>query len=514
MSRLFFKLYHAGLNNCRMSLDIGVGLAHITGRTFVPYGVGLPWNSHPLLRTRGDRSERATVLDLLTIPVDVEYGHVQNRKTNIAGARRLLSAQVVDSVLRTDAAEPAETEEFQAFRNGRKHVFTLGKLLQEDIDIVVDVNTLGMYSHFFHGDDLQRAELRRVLSLLRPRKPYRELAGQIALSLKPFNAVHIRRGDFRYAQLAPRAAVVSGREVARNLAARFSRQDRLVVCTDSSSDDAWFAPIRRHFRDVVFFNQLVLGSWRAEFLRLPHHDDSVLALITQLVAAQAESFVGTLFSTFTALIQRLRGFAGKSREFLYCYSDWDSRLVPFQRCEFASVQDGPYSWNRIRYPVVPGVYSWFREWPESFQCSTAVDIAAGSPARVVALRAADAQVHGLRARYEHSAVHDNIGFWTNRNDYVTWTFRVAARMFCRVEIRYACPDDCAGSTFSVALDGDEGVSARVKNTGGWTMFCDWQPVGIIDLAPGKRTLVVRILTMRAKAAMNLAAIRLVESAID
>jgi hypothetical protein len=39
--------------------------------------------------------------------------------------------------------------------------------------------------------------------------------------------------------------------------------------------------------------------------------------------------------------------------------------VRFERCEFLPVDDGPYTWNRIRYPVPPDAYSWMREWPES-----------------------------------------------------------------------------------------------------------------------------------------------------
>jgi len=33
--------------------------------------------------------------------------------------------------------------------------------------------------------------------------------------------------------------------------------------------------------------------------------------------------------------------------------------------EFLPVDDGHYTWNRIRYPVSPDAYSWLREWPEA-----------------------------------------------------------------------------------------------------------------------------------------------------
>ena len=78
-------------------------------------------------------------------------------------------------------------------------------------------------------------------------------------------------------------------------------------------------------------------------------------------------FAGTLFSTFTGLIHRLRGFADVDSKFLYCYNDFLSQSVRFEQCEFQPLADGPYSWNRIRYPVSPDAYSWLREWPEAFE---------------------------------------------------------------------------------------------------------------------------------------------------
>ena len=42
--------------------------------------------------------------------------------------------------------------------------------------------------------------------------------------------------------------------------------------------------------------------------QLPRNNESVMALLTQLVASKAGIFAGTLFSTFTALIHRMRGF--------------------------------------------------------------------------------------------------------------------------------------------------------------------------------------------------------------
>jgi hypothetical protein len=508
MGGLFFKLYHAGMSNCRMSLDIGVGLAHLTGRTLVPYGVRAPWSSHPLLGTQKDTTHCATVLDLFQLPVGVDYGHQRVTEIDEEHANRPWTGGVYDSALIIDEELCPDSEDFVAFRNRRHFVWYLSHAPSDDENMLVDNETLGFYSHFFYGAPEKLAELRELLRRIRPETPYRELAMRIAKSLAPFNAVHIRRGDFLYSGISLRANRVTGGEVTKNLASRFSRNDRLVVCTDVSSAD-WFAPLLKYFRHVVFLDQLLLHDpWAAEFRALPFHDDTVLALITQLVAEEAQCFVGTPFSSFTSLIQRARGFRKKQSKFLYCYSDWDPQHVPFKRCEFPEVQDGPYSWNRTLYPVMPGVYSWFREWPECFQSAAVGNGGTVAPAGTVTLEAREAEVHGVEARYEQTYLLDNIGYWTNPDDYVSWEFTIESEQRYMVAIRYACPRNCAGGTFLVELSGGESVCGTTVSTGDWTIFSSWQWLGKINLSEGQHQLNVRILSMPGEAAMNLIGIRL------
>jgi hypothetical protein len=106
-------------------------------------------------------------------------------------------------------------------------------------------------------------------------------------------------------------------------------------------------------------------GWRARFDEL--HDDHAFSVLVQQVASLAETFVGTLFSSFTSQIQRSRGAFGDPR-CLYCYNDWSYHpRIAFERCEFMATRSGPYSWNRIQFPVDPRAYSWLRVWPEAFR---------------------------------------------------------------------------------------------------------------------------------------------------
>ena len=494
-----------------MSLDIGIGLAHLTGRTLIPYNANPPWFSNPILRPNIDYSCRATVVDLFDIPIDFENTHAANTEIDPGLAKRLLRAPVYESVFNADLTTPIDHDDFQAFRNGREFVFSVAQDLHEDTDLIVDLPTLGMYSYFFYLNKSQRSDLHRIYSQLRPRAPYRDLAVRIASSLAPFNAVHIRRGDFAYSGLTQRADRVCAQEITNNLAERLSRDVRLVICTDGSAEDSWFAPLLHYFHEVIFLDRLLINSttWRDELSALPYHDDAVLGMITQLVATKAEIFVGTLYSSFSAMIQRARGLERGRPEFLYCYSDWDAGRVPYQRCEFPPVQDGPYSWNRILYPVAASAISWLRDWPESHPDAAAEITPRILPRGSILLRASEARVHGVSVRYERSHVHDNVGYWTNSKDFVSWDFKIIARMRCRIEIRYACPDDCAGSVYQIEIQDKPLFRNTIQGTGGWTLFSNWQELGTLDVPSGRYKLAVKILNLSGFAAMNLAGLRLV-----
>ena len=107
----------------------------------------------------------------------------------------------------------------------------------------------------------------------------------------------------------------------------------------------------------MFLDDFLAGESNRDVLaQLPRTDESVTALLTQLVASRARVFAGTMFSTFTGLIHRLRGLDGGDGDFLFTHNDFTSPLVRFERCEFLPAEQGPYSWNRARYPLSPDAY--------------------------------------------------------------------------------------------------------------------------------------------------------------
>ena len=147
-----------------------------------------------------------------------------------------------------------------------------------------------------------------------------------------------------------------------------------------------------------------------------------------------------------------------------------------------------------------------------FKDAVAVDeaLAAGPPIGqaadgTVTLQARDATVHGDTARYESGGGKDNIGFWTDAKDWVSWTVQVAKPGTFDVEMTYATAEGCGGSEFAVAA-GDATVDGKTRTTGSWTEFVT-EKVGTLAIAKaGKTTVSVKPKTKPGLGVMNLKAI--------
>ena len=495
-----------------MSLDIAVVLAHLSGRVLVPYHFRIPRRVPWAAKSGRAFQPLSLVPELYEIPVAWSDEYLEEKRPPLPeGAVTCEWAALYDSVFYLAPDAPADENVFRQFRNGRLHAYTFDALQSDAADLHVKSETLGFYSHFFYLDTARRAEVIGLMKRLRPKQPYRQLADRISTGLGRFNSIHVRRGDFVSMRFTPRAARVSGQEIVANLADRMSRNVPLVICTDGSPQEEIFGPIQRHFREPIFFDSYLAEepSLRRALDELPNNDELVVALLTQLVASQAEVFAGTLFSTLTALIHRLRGFASREPNFLYCYNDFDAPFVRFEKGEFLPVDDGPFSWNRTRYPVAPYAYSWFREWPEAFD-ATAPRPSPAAESGTMHLSAAEAVVHGETARYmDDEAAQDMIGYWTSAEDRVSWTVCSEAPRSYWVEIRFACADDSRGSRYRIGVEGGDALEARVWNTGGWTALSPWLALGRIRVPAGKSTLMLRVIDKPRHAVMNLSGVRLV-----
>ena len=237
-------------------------LAHLTGRTLVPYRFRLPRRAQVDVPPNC-AVEPMLVPDLFDIPVRYSNEYLLKTWISVPGARQCVWAPLVASVL-SFPATPADDVRFQWFRNGRPHVYTLSEEDEDAPDLHIYTEALGHYSYVFYLDDARRRQVVDLMRRMRPKRPYLSVADRIAASIGSFNAIHVRRGDFLRNELTKhkitRTTSVSGEEIVANLASRMHRDDPLVICTDGASSEEIFGPIRQYFRETIFLDRYLCES--------------------------------------------------------------------------------------------------------------------------------------------------------------------------------------------------------------------------------------------------------------
>jgi hypothetical protein len=386
MKYLDFTLYlrgNCGLSNLMMSMELGVVASFLLDRVLVLEGnVPPPANlvNYPGTDVTNRRGSRVT--DLVELPVpwledwQVDY--------DPALAVVMSRGHAMHAVFPWPDAGDAPSADLLRFARDRRHILRqteasraapVVRLFPRPAD-GMSMENFAFYSYFFYLDAPTRRAVHALLRRMRPRAPYAELAAQVSASLGRFNAVHVRRGDFKET-FGVTTRDRTAAEAIRVLDESFAQDDTLLILTDER-DDPFFDEITAHFRHAVFVDHHILRHFHDEFFELPYHDAVALAYLSQLIAADSIDFVGTMTSTFTSMVQRYRGNRGRVEPFKFLWNEIpdpdcevtlrgshppsdciplhpDGRLVE----QFA----GPYSWLRYNERINP---AWQREWPESF----------------------------------------------------------------------------------------------------------------------------------------------------
>ena len=99
----------------------------------------------------------------------------------------------------------------------------------------------------------------------------------------------------------------------------------------------------------------------------------------------------------------------------------------------------------------------------------------------VLLRAEEAAIHGASPKYE-GGKKDQIGYWGNPADSVSWKFRLNKAGRFDVLLRYSCAAGAAGSRFDITV-GDEKLTGVTKETGAWDVH-ETVKLGTVELERG------------------------------
>jgi hypothetical protein len=124
----------------------------------------------------------------------------------------------------------------------------------------------------------------------------------------------------------------------------------------------------------------------------------------------------------------------------------------------------------------------------------------------ILLHARDVTIHGTTVRYEPQPNKNTIGYWTRKEDWVSWDFEVTHGGQFDVIILQGCGKGSGGSEVAFAV-GDQTLKTSVQDTGGFQNFVE-RNIGAVELKPGIQTLTVKPLTKPGLAVMDLRSVTL------
>lgn len=350
-------MYGAGLSNQRMSLDMGVALSIYSERAFAPYDFKELVHSGRVLQ---GQLARYNITELFEVPVPMlDEAASSSPWSSLASAEfspeHLGRHVFVDETLLDD-------QRFQEFMGRRKLTVTDLNVNCEGVPVL----DLGSRRNFcnvapmFYVAEEMRSEIMHSVRKVIPKEPYREVAFAVSESIGIFNAIHVRQGDFLYANHP--FDIKDPESLLSNVDSIFERDRMLVICTDEEASPN-FALLREHFQCVMLESYILDNpSLRRIYDDLPFQDEAIMSLICQLVCGYADKFAGSLRSTYTNYVHRARS----EPEMLFINS-LERQNVKITEGRFEITQpDKEFSWWRTGWcmDVDPYTISWMREWPE------------------------------------------------------------------------------------------------------------------------------------------------------
>ena len=117
------------------------------------------------------------------------------------------------------------------------------------------------------------------------------------------------------------------------------------------------------------------------------------------------------------------------------------------------------------------------------------------------LPAHEASTHGQNVRYEPPAHKNTLGYWTRRDDWVSWDITLPRTGLYSVEVLQGCGKGSGGSEVEISVGGGRLVFT-VEDTGHFQKFVR-RNLGTVRVAAGRTTLEVRPKTKPGVAVMDL-----------
>src|SRR5258706_8251841 len=125
---------------------------------------------------------------------------------------------------------------------------------------------------------------------------------------------------------------------------------------------------------------------------------------------------------------------------------------------------------------------------------------------VVLLHARDVTIHGKTVRYEPQPNKNTVGYWTKKEDWVSWDFVLERAGNFDVIALQGCGKGSGGAEVEFIFD-DQKLKMTVQDTGGFQNFVE-RNIGRVELKKGAHRLAVKPLSKPGGAVMDLRAVTL------
>ncbi|MEO1747759.1 MAG: hypothetical protein AAFR27_03925, partial [Pseudomonadota bacterium] len=202
MNSLIYNVYrngNAGLSNLIMSVELGVVMSVLTDRILVLKGNKSPAGNVVQYGSRITNKYMSRVTDLLDL--GVPFINVEEFRESAVVPHEIGHKSAWESVFCDPWNIATDTDDFRAFAKGRTDIITVGDELRHIPALSFsggpDSNTLSRCSYFFYLGRAAQLQAIDALKRIKPKAPYADFAERLSKSLGKFNAVHIRRGDFK-----------------------------------------------------------------------------------------------------------------------------------------------------------------------------------------------------------------------------------------------------------------------------------------------------------------------------
>lgn len=327
-----FSPYFSGLSNVIMSYELALAISYITGRTlilppktwllfisksqnFVDFSDIWEIFDKPLVKSEFNCVEFEDVPEIGGVMSHIagENSFTKNISSYVFDLKEIFFSDVKNStisechmVLHNGSIE--DQKDFENFSSNRA-------VLSLDCDnkfIHFENNLFGIFWYnIYPGNSEKRNELKRKINkCLRYKKKYYDMGEQVKNKIGPYNALHIRRGDFIHARPEISDKINSPHNIMEKILSLFPCNIPIYISTDEQ-DLRFFDRLRSIYK-VYFFNDFV-----DQFGEINDLDKAVLE---QVICYGAEEFYGTSLSTYSKRINVMRGCDKKSA---YDWKSWD-----------------------------------------------------------------------------------------------------------------------------------------------------------------------------------------------